>query len=286
MKTFSFLFIFILPILLCGQNSPKPPLTAQQVIQLIIKETGSKPIPNTVDVIKEGAPSTPVTGIATCMFATMDVLKQAVERGCNLIITHEPIYYNHLDETKSFLNDPVFLEKKAFINDHKLVIWRFHDYIHSMQPDGVLIGMMTKLGWKNYAVNDQFDEFEMPRTSLKELLEYLKKVFPGNAFYVVGSSDVVITKVCLAPGAPGSDTHIHLLESRGADVVITGEGQQWETYEYTRDAVAQGRNKAVIFLGHIPSEESGMEFCAEWFKKFIPDIPICFIECNPSYWSY
>ena len=79
---------------------------------MIIKNTGANEIPNTVDVIKEGDPQTQVTGIITCMFATMDVLKQAVAKNCNLIIVHEPLYYNHLDDTKQLQNDPVFLEKK------------------------------------------------------------------------------------------------------------------------------------------------------------------------------
>jgi len=61
---------------------------------------------------------------------------------------------------------------------------------------------------------------------------------------------------------------------------------QWETYEYMRDAVSQGRKKAIIFLGHITSEEPGMEYCAQWLKGFIKDIPITFISSGPSYRTY
>jgi putative NIF3 family GTP cyclohydrolase 1 type 2 len=236
-------------------------------------------------VIKEGDPSTPVNGIATCMFATMDVLKQAVGKGCNLIVTHEPVYYNHPDETTHLQNDPVFLEKRKYINDHHIVVWRFHDYIHSIKPDGIRSGMIVKLGWKNYIVTDQPNKFVLPETNLKTLAENLKKTFPKNAFYIVGNPEMEVSNVWLTEGAPGSGQHIQLLERNNADVVITGEAQQWETYEYTRDAVAQGRNKAVIFLGHINSEEAGMDFCADWLKTFIKDIPITFIECGPSYWS-
>src|SRR5665647_3363736 len=148
MKTSSIILsilLFAIFSVLNGQNSHA---NAEQVIAAIIKNTSSQVIPNTVDVIKEGDPKTEVTGIVTCMFATMDVLKQAVDKHCNLIVVHEPLYYNHLDETNMFQNDPVFLEKKQFINDHKLVIWRFHDYIHSMKPDGIETGMVSKLGWK------------------------------------------------------------------------------------------------------------------------------------------
>ena len=278
------MFITIGSVVLHGQNVNK--LTAEQVIATIIKNTGSSTIPNTVDVIKEGDPKTPVEGIITCMFATMDVLKQAIAKNCNLIVVHEPLYYNHLDDTKALQNDEVFLEKQRFITDHKLVIWRFHDYIHSMKPDGIETGMITKLGWKDYLVKGTSNQFVFPETTLKELLKSLKQVFPKNAFYVVGNPDMKLTNVRLAAGAPGSARHISLLENKNVDVVIGGEAQQWETYEYMRDAVEQGRNKAVIFLGHINSEEAGMDFCATWLKSFIMDVPVYFVEGGPSFWSY
>lgn len=291
MKALSIIFTFLL-IIICsglvnGQNAQNVnKTTAEQVIATIIKNTGSNVIPKTVDVIKEGDPKTPVNGIVTCMFATMDVLKQAVSKNCNLIIVHEPLYYNHLDETKMFQNDQVFLEKKQFINDHKLVIWRFHDYIHSMKPDGIETGMVSKLGWKEYTVKGTTNQFVLPETTLKELLKNLKQVFPKNAFYVVGNPDMKLKNVRLAAGAPGSARHISLLEDKNVDVVIGGEAQQWETYEYMRDAVDQGRNKAVIFLGHINSEEAGMDYCSLWLKSFIKNVPVYFVECGPSFWSY
>lgn len=281
------IFLSVFPFLLCGQNTPaRPAVTANQIIQSIIAMSGAREIPNTVDVFKSGDPATPVTGIVSCMFATMDVLKQAVNKKCNLIITHEPLYYNHLDETASLQHDPVFLEKEKYILDHKLIIWRFHDYIHSIKPDGILSGMVTKLGWENYAVTKTLDQFKLPETTLKNLAENLKKTFPENAFYIVGNPEMKLSNVWLAVGAPGSGEHIKLLEQPDVDVVLTGEAQQWETYEYTRDAVAQGRNKAVIFLGHVNSEEAGMQFCADWLKSFIHDVPVFYLPCGPSYWSY
>jgi putative NIF3 family GTP cyclohydrolase 1 type 2 len=291
MKPFSAIFLLVITVLSSGslfsQNSAVgKSSSAEQVIATIITNTGSSQIPNTVDVFKEGDPETLVKGIVTTMFATMDVLKQAVAKNCNLIIVHEPLYYNHRDETTQFQNDPVFLEKQKFIKDNKLVIWRFHDYIHRMKPDGILSGMVTKLGWKNYVVDGHLDQYLIPETTLGELLKYLKQIFPKNSFYIVGNPEMKLSKVRFAAGAPGSAAHIKLLEDKNVDVILAGESSQWETYEYTRDAVSQGRNKAVIFLGHVASEEAGMDFCAGWLKGFIKDIPVLFIESGPSYWSY
>ena len=260
--------------------------TAGEIIELIIQKTGSKIIPNTVDVIKEGNPDTHVTGIVSCMFATMKVLKEAVGKNCNLIVVHEPLYYNHLDDTKQLQNDPVFLEKQKYIRDHNLVIWRFHDYIHSMKPDGIMTGMAEKLQWNKYVVNNDLSRFAIPETTLQDLLKYLKGIFPENAFYVIGKPDLKVSNIRFAPGAPGSQMHIRILEDKNTDVLLAGESPQWETYEYIRDAVDQGRKKAVIFLGHISSEQSGMKFCASWLKGFISDIPVYYVESGPSFWSY
>lgn len=281
------IFIMVNSGLIYGQNSNNSEsVTARQVIAEIIKHTGNSAIPNTVDVIKEGDPQTTVTGIVTCMFATMNVLKQAVDKKCNLVIVHEPLYYNHLDETDKLQNDPVFLEKRRFITDHKLVIWRFHDNIHIMKPDGIETGMVTKLGWKDYEVKGSTSQFVLPATTLKDLVKYLKQIFPKNAFYVVGNPDMKLSNVRLAVGAPGSARHIMLLEDTNVEVVVAGEAQQWETYEYIRDAVDQGRNKAIVFLGHINSEEAGMDYCSSWLKSFIKSVPVLFVESGSSFWSY
>lgn len=260
--------------------------TAEEIISSIIKQTGAKQIPNTVDVIKEGDPNTKVTGIITTMFATMDVLKKAVEMNCNLIIAHEPLYYSHLDDTKALQNNSVFLQKQKFILDNKLVIWRFHDYIHSIRPDGIMEGMVTNLGWKQFMVDGNYSQFTMPETTLGGLLSNLKKTFPQSTFYVIGNKEMKVKNVRFAPGAPGSSMHIRLLEDKNVDVVVAGESQQWETYEYARDAVDQGKNKAIIFLGHVASEEAGMDHCASWLKGFIKNTPIHFVESGPAYWAY
>ncbi len=276
-------------VILCYPGSlpgqTRQPITASAVIETIIKQTFSEPVTNTVDVFKAGDPSTPVKGIVTTMFATMDALKKAVEMKCNLIIVHEPVYYNHLDETTRFKNDPVFLEKKKFIDDNKLVVWRFHDYIHRIKPDAINYGMALKLGWLKYTDTKDVQHFVIPEVTLKELLQTLKKVFPGNAFNVIGNQEMKLTKVAFSAGAPGSAVHFSMLEENNVDVLIAGEVSQWETYEYARDAVSQGRNKAVIFLGHVTSEEPGMEYCANWLKGFL-DFPIYFFKSGPSYWTY
>lgn len=196
------LFLLSLTALSTLAMSQKSSTSANAVIENIIKQTGSPEVANTVDIIKEG--NTKITGIVTCMFATMEVLEKAVQTNSNLIIVHEPLYYNHLDNTEQFQNDAVFLTKKKYINDNKLVIWRFHDYIHRIRPDGILTGMIEKFGWEEYVDTANPYQFIFPKRTLTDLLKDLKGSFPGSTFQVVGDPEIELTNVAFAPGASGS----------------------------------------------------------------------------------
>jgi len=67
-------------------------------------------------------------------------------------------------------------------------------------------------------------------------------------------------------------------------VLMVGETREWETVEYAADAVTEGRNKALIVIGHIPSEQPGMEECTRWLKGFVKDVPIEFVPAKQPFW--
>src|SRR5437588_10924990 len=110
-------------------KSKSKTLTAREVVARIQAHVGIPWMAETVDTFKAGNPDTEVKGIAVTMMATLDVLQRAAAAGQNLIITHEPTFYNHQDkpdELEQKENDPVLAAKRAFIAEHHLVIWRFH----------------------------------------------------------------------------------------------------------------------------------------------------------------
>ena len=146
--------------------------------------------------------------------------------------------------------------------------------------------MVEKLGWEKNKVEGNPYKFSFPQITLLALLDNLKKAFPQNTVNVVGDRTMKLSGVMLVPGASGTDMQIQALRDNNIQVVVAGEVPQWETYEYVRDAVTQGRKKAIVFIGHINSEESGMKFCADWLKKFIKDTPVNYVECGSSYWTY
>src|SRR5215469_17335074 len=112
-------------LLCCGVIAAQAKtVTAREVVARIQQHVGVAWHAETVDTFKAGDPNTPVTGIAVTMMATLDVIERAAASGKNLVITHEPTFYGHLDQTEEFENenDAVFAAKKAFIAEHHMVI--------------------------------------------------------------------------------------------------------------------------------------------------------------------
>lgn len=93
-----------------------------------------------------------------------------------------------------------------------------------------------------------------------------------------------ITEVAFSPGAAGSEREIQALEQDDVQVLMVGETREWETVEYSADAVSQGRKKALIVIGHIPSEQAGMEECTRWLKGFVKDVPVEFVPAKQPFW--
>lgn len=270
-----------------GQQTNQQQLSANQIIDLIKKNVTCPWSAQTVDTFKSGNPDDVVKGIAVCMFADMKVLKQAVANKCNLIIAHEPTFYSHLDETKTLENDAVYQDKIKFINENKLIIWRFHDHIHRTMPDGIYFGMIEKLGWRKNQTDSSMIRFKFEKQTLSAFISRLKLTFPGSSFRVIGNPGMIVTNVAFSAGAPGTETHRKLLEEKNIDLLVAGEAPEWETYQYIYDAQLQGKNKAVIFLGHAVSEAAGMNYCARWLKGFLPkDLNIKYIESGSSYTTY
>jgi putative NIF3 family GTP cyclohydrolase 1 type 2 len=263
-------------------------LRAGEAISRIQHRYAAAPPPNTVDTIKVGDPETVVTGITTTFLDTMDVLRESVKRGNNLIITHEPTFYNHADDTKFFTDDPVYKEKLAFIEEHHLVVFRLHDEIHAGTTDHILKGVYEALGWQEYPHPDgpRGQYFvTIPQTTLEQLVRSLKTQLHVQTLRVEGDPKLSVSHVAFLPGASGLEKQVFALRQPDVEVLIAGEASEWETVEYVRDAVAQGRHKALILLGHEVSEEPGMEQCAKELRELFPGVRVDHIEAGQPLWN-
>ena len=263
-----------------AQEAAAPVLTAKQVIDKIRENLGVAWREPTVDTIKAGNPDAPVRGIATTVMATLDVLQRAAAQGKNLIITHEPTFYNHEDKTQDFEKDPVYLAKQALIAKNNMVVFRFHDNWHAHRPDLMLTGLAEVLGFKPSLAHPRL--FEIPTTTLDKVARDVQSRLHARAIRVLGKPETKISLIALNPGFANLMGPVRGLAQ--ADLYVAGEAREWKGVEYAFDAVAAGQSKAMILLGHAVSEDPGMAECAKWLRGVLPGMPVEFIAAGEPFW--
>ena len=258
-------------------------MTIQQVIDLINSSIPGAPFPKTVDTIKAGDASQIVTGIVTTMFTTVEVIEKAALLKANFIIAHEPTFYNHTDETNWLEQDDVFRYKTALLKKHNITVWRFHDGIHAHRPDGVITGVLNALGWEKFADPKKQYLINIKPLSLRNIIELAKEKLGITHLRFIGNKEQLCSRIVLAPGSGGGKMQINAISKEKPDLMICGELDEWETSEYVRDLQLSGSKTALIVLGHIVSEEPGLEWLVNWLQPQLPGISVTHIPSKDAF---
>jgi hypothetical protein len=107
-------------------------------------------------------------------------------------------------------DNPVYQAKRKLIDDHQIVVWRFHDYWHSHQPDGIYIGLIKQLGWQEYSEpGSGLPIFNIPLTTVGNLANELKEKLGAKKIRVVGDLEMPCKKIVFMVGAVGPEFPIH-----------------------------------------------------------------------------
>ena len=258
-------------------------LTPKRVVERIQSNLGVTWRTETVDTFKAGNPDTTVRGIATTVMATMSVLERAAAAGRNFIISHEPTFYGHTDSTTEIETDPIYQRKAELIKKHDLVVWRFHDHWHMRRPEPMAQGFYQAMGWEKY-VQPSGRIITIPEMTLEAAAKLTREKMGIKALRLMGDPATKITKVGYMPGYGQLPAMMRVMAD--ADLVFTGEQREWEGLYYAHDAIAAGRPKGVIVMGHAVSEEPGMKVCADWLKTFITEVPVELIPAGEPFGQF
>ena len=262
-------------------QSPAKTMTAGQVAERIRANAGMAWRDKTLDGFKAGSPETPVTGVVTTVMATQRVLARAVELERNLIVTQEPVFYNANDEPGNRASDAIYLAKKAYIEQHGLVVFRFADHWNARQPDPRVAALARALSWEGPGTNGVFTIRE---TTLSSLAAHLRdRLQIRGGLRTVGAPAMRVRSALLIPGT--TDVPAVMARLKDADVVVAGEPREWEVVPYLLDGREAGANKALLAVGRLVSEEPGMKACADWLKALLPGVPVDAVPVGDPYWS-
>lgn len=217
---------------------------------------------NTCDLFLAGDPEREVSRIAVSWSCTLPRLRRAVEAGCELLVTHEPLYT--WDE-----NPPGGRStgKAAFLAESGLVVYRCHDFWDVYPGLGIVDSWSAYLGFSGppAATARFYNAHDLPEgTTLGALARtVLEKVKPLGQEHVgiVGDPDGVVHRIAVGTGAI---THYADMAGLGADaLLLTDDGTRlWESACWAEDA-----GVGLILVNHATAEEPGVANLARWLAE-------------------
>ena len=219
--------------------------------------------------LKLGNINTHITGIMVTLDTNCDVVAEAIDKNCNLIIEHHPSIFNAIKslDWNLPLTKAIHL---AIKND--IAVYSAHTNID-----------FCKNGLNDYVAGQAglcevtcFDNAGNPRigklkekTTLKDYAEKLKSVFNDKNITTIGNIDKTIEKVAIVNGGGGSSTSDLLFAiEHGADVFVTGD------VKYNVARLAKDANYAIIQVGHYNSEQGFGELIENILKEADISVPV------------
>ena len=261
-------------------------MTAADVVDRIKKNIGVPWRDATFrDTYKAGGPDTRVTGIATTMFNSFEVVERAVAAGLNMILPHETTFWNDRDDVAIVSADALYREKRDYLSAHDIVIFRMHDHVHDRRPDFTYVGSARLLGLDpSREAPAGSHHFTIPDTTLGALATDVRRRTGIKTLRVVGDPNARVRRIQIGVGYATPSPN-----APDVDVIISGEQQELDGVldapEYVLDAAALGIAKGWIMLGHNVSEEDGMLDMAAWIRSFVPEVPVQFVKSGEPFWT-
>lgn len=238
----------------------------------------------TVDKIIYGSPDNKIKKIATCWISSLANLKKAYEAGANVLVTHEPTFYTHLDlysedthfsyvsKNMNFAKgENAYLsmieEKKTWITEHEMTVIRCHDVMDRVKGFGIASTLGKILGYGEFdeTVDDLMYKVYIiqPDTAYNVTLNIAQKLAPFNQsgvqFY--GDENRIVRRIGIGTGCY-CDPLMAMEYSADYYLAINDSIATWVQTAYSNDS---GLPMGVI--DHGVSEEAGMRALCEHLNE-------------------
>jgi dinuclear metal center YbgI/SA1388 family protein len=230
--------------------------------------------------IQVGDISQKVEGILLCLDVTEEVIEEALELDCNLIISHHPLLFKPLRSItgKNYIERCVV---KACKND--LVIYSAHTNLDNAR-DGVNFRLAEKIGLQNIrflkptGLGGSGAVGELPAEEEEEsFLQRIKSIFQLESLKHSPFTGRMVREVALCGGSGAFLIPDAIAD--GADVFLTGEARYNDYYD-VEDRIL------LAVLGHYESEHCTKELFFDIISKKIPNFVPHFSNMNVNPVNY
>lgn len=262
------------------------------------------------DGLQAGSLDASVKGVAVAWSPELAILKQAVQKGCNLILTKDPVFWCERLPAKSADGKTVRVSegpggpgawaavektdlykiKKDFIETNNLNIYRMAQNWTGADSRATE-GLLKALGWKaDQSVSVEANDpnlktaiVTVPEQSLIELARNAQARVGGKAARLLGEVNARVMKVAVHPSYLSISAMTHIAETQNLDVILTGEGCEWESFEYAEDWISAGRGKGFLMLGLAVTSDTAAREVSAWVKSTVPTTRVEFLAVGDPF---
>lgn len=229
--------------------------------------------------LQVGDPEMCVTAALLCLDITEEILDEAIQRQCNLVITHHPLIFKGLKElTGRTATERIVV--KAILNN--IAIYSAHTNLDSAW-DGVSHEMAHMLDMDDLSVLEPREDNSstglgvignVRPTPKLEFLRKVKETFGVKAMkYSTQSPQLVVKRVALCGGSGASLIRNAVMS--GADAIITGDVKY-------HDFTAFGLDIIIADIGHYESELCASRIFSRIIREKYPDFLLYFSETETN----
>lgn len=258
--------------------------TTNDILKHMIERSPWVDPERTVDTVKFGDGDKPVHKAAVCWYPSIEDLREAARSGCDLVLTHEPTWWDHLDRPGGWREDGPGLEKTRLLEAHGMVVARLHDTWDNWPGIGIRDSLARGLGLTNFIGEDEtrwHATYEIPEQPLRDFARYVaQKTAPlgEGTVQVMGDPDMPVRRPSIGVGCGGPHEDMIAL---GSDVLIVcfDGASYWKDRERF---VEQG--VGVITLEHGATEMWGIESLAGYVQETWPEMKVQYQAMHPRGW--
>jgi putative NIF3 family GTP cyclohydrolase 1 type 2 len=253
-------------------------MTAREINEFFLNQADWVDPATTVDKVIVGNPDKEVATVMVTWMPSLYAVEQAIAGGFDMIMPHEPTFYNHSHELEHLAEAPegsvdreAGLRKKALLEEHDLVVVRNHD-VWDIFPEqgipwawGAFLGLTQ--GPRDFGQNRYLHTYDLEPQTLDELAASVAArtaTLGEPAVQVVGEGSRTVHKVSIGTGC-GCSPRVAL--GLGCDVaIVTDDGTSyWRDIQAVVDA-----GLSIIRVHHGTSEEPGMRTLTDYLNENLP----------------
>lgn len=226
-----------------------------------------------------------VTGVAVCWSPTLAVIREAARLKCNMIISHEPVFFqkrwsvdaeakNVWFEEADDAHKPVNRGRRAALEAMNGCVWRAHSNWDVAPKYGIIDGLISELALGPAIARSRFMTLhKVAPVVVRDLARDVQRKLNTGSIRVTGDLNRKVTRVATMIGGLGQLFNSpEEAAAMGAEAVVAGECLAYTMWNATELGLS------LIEAGHGASENPGMRAMARWLGGQVKGVPVHFVD--------